>query len=439
MLKRESSFKLQQKILIITLVQWTVFLLTIIAIFIYPILPERKVTITPSNQTASTFYFPELQLGTTMQWVDKEAGHWQCNINNKRLHNQCGVYLNWSKSPYSQGRDLANFSHVKLNLHYQGSAKNIRVYLRNFDEKFAIVSDKNSAQYLFTEFKTSQLINHKISIPVAEITVADWWLSQYQHPRDYAQPKFNNINTFGIEVFGENLNGEHHMVIKTIEFTGPFINEKRYYLTILITWLFCVFFHLMSQLFITRKFAISLSEKEQLLVRTNKILTREKEKYHQLSMLDALTQIPNRHGFEEFILKTIPITASDAALIILDVDHFKKINDSYGHDVGDLALKKLASLLKENIRGDDYFARWGGEEFIICCLNTSLDDSYRLAEKLRLIAQQAAFSQKFQLAMTVSLGVAIRDPHESIKHWFNRTDQALYLAKNEGRNKTVSG
>jgi len=439
MLKNVSHYKLQQKIWLITVLQWTVLLLTIIAIAIYPLLPDRKVIITPSDETSMFLNKASQQGRATIQWLEQSKGHWRCTITDKSQHNLCGIYLNWRNKPYAQGRDLSDFESINLDIDYQGTAKNIRFYLRNFDTSYALESDSNSPQYLFTQFKTKSLTNSKITISLNEITVADWWIRQYMHPRSYARPKFDNINTFGIEVFGDNISGTHSMVINTIEFTGPRFSETRYYLTILIIWLFCVFFHLMSQLFITRKFVISVCEKEQVLVRNNKVLTREKEKYHQLSMLDALTQIPNRHGFEEFILNSISIKANDAALIILDIDHFKNINDNYGHDVGDITLKKLASLLKENIRGEDYFARWGGEEFIICCLNTSLDDSYKLAEKLRLIVQRAVFSQKFQLVMTVSLGVAIRDPHESIKHWFNRADQALYLAKNEGRNKTVSG
>lgn len=432
----ENPAKLQLNTKLITYIQWAVFILTVIAIFLYPLLPDKKITIIPSDETWVNLN--TVGNGIEISWIDRQKDHWQCTIKENIGRSSCGVYLTWRDELLMRGRDLSNFKNIKLNIDYQGNAKRIRLYLRNFDGDYANTTDHNSSQYLYTEFRQDDLNHGDLEIALTEITVADWWLDQYQHPRKNALPKFDKVHTFGIEIYGDNIAGTHKVMLNSIEFIGPAINERNYYFTILIIWLVGVFLHLITQLYIAKKYVITVKTTKDKLAKFNKVLAQEKDKYRELSVLDALTQIPNRHGFEEFMLNDIKATSKDVSLIMLDIDFFKKINDTHGHDIGDVALKELSALLQENIRSNDFFARWGGEEFVICCIDTTLHDAYKFSEKLRTIVEKAVFCDEFQLKMTISLGIAMRNPKESFKEWFSYADQALYQAKADGRNKTVS-
>jgi diguanylate cyclase (GGDEF)-like protein len=124
------------------------------------------------------------------------------------------------------------------------------------------------------------------------------------------------------------------------------------------------------------------------------------------------------------------------SLILADIDHFKTVNDDYGHLVGDAVLKDFAQLLSQNIRQTDSVARWGGEEFIILCPNTDKDGVMQLAEKLRQVIQNYCFTTIGH--KTASFGVATYYSQEDGLELFRNVDKALYQAKEGGRNKVVS-
>ena len=151
---------------------------------------------------------------------------------------------------------------------------------------------------------------------------------------------------------------------------------------------------------------------------------------------DALTGALNRHGFHELAggeLQRALRYHRKLSMIIADVDHFKRINDSHGHAVGDRVLIQLACLIRDNMRGTDIFARWGGEEFIILTPETSAEEAARLAEKLRLLFE--TFHAKDLPRFTVSFGVAEFAKGDNLETLFAKADQALYLAKDTGRNR----
>lgn len=160
--------------------------------------------------------------------------------------------------------------------------------------------------------------------------------------------------------------------------------------------------------------------------------TLEKKAYK-----DNLTGINNRENFEEFF--TIEIAAAKhnnkpLSLIIFDVDHFKLINDTYGHQAGDIILVDLVNLIGENIKNGDIFARWGGEEFVILTPQTEISGARNLAENLRKLVQTHRFSYVEQ-EITASFGIAQLEDEDNKKTLFKKADSALYEAKKNGRNR----
>ena len=143
------------------------------------------------------------------------------------------------------------------------------------------------------------------------------------------------------------------------------------------------------------------------------------------ALFDELTEILNRRGFD----KTTK-GLKRGSIIFMDLDHFKDINDTYGHEFGDFVLKEFATVIKENIRDTDIFARIGGEEFILVLPNTSYLHAYYVAEKLRKIIANHNFKN---VKLTASFGIS--EFEGNLEKAINRADEALYEAKNNGRNQ----
>lgn len=164
----------------------------------------------------------------------------------------------------------------------------------------------------------------------------------------------------------------------------------------------------------------------------------------QKAMRDALTELPNRaaydrqirHESEQWLNSQALGVGKELCLIICDVDHFKRINDTYGHLAGDKVLKVLAREISNRVRKSDFVARYGGEEFAIVMANTSLEDAERLTNKLRQAIEQCPFHFKeTQVQITMSFGVAAFQPGDTSDLVFDRADKALYRAKEQGRNR----
>ncbi len=153
---------------------------------------------------------------------------------------------------------------------------------------------------------------------------------------------------------------------------------------------------------------------------------------------DQLTKAYNRVYFEtniENLIKSNRNKNAKTGIVFLDIDHFKNINDTYGHDVGDEVLISLVALINEQIRGYDHLVRWGGEEFIIIARVESLIGIEKMTEKLRAKIQSHSFKSIPEL--TCSFGIAIHEDEEPIKSTVSRADEKLYEAKEAGRNRVV--
>ncbi len=156
----------------------------------------------------------------------------------------------------------------------------------------------------------------------------------------------------------------------------------------------------------------------------------------QTATTDRLTGIFNRSMLESYILSELERSDKlgyDISLILFDLDHFKNVNDTYGHDAGDRVLINTVSRAKEIIRKSDFFVRWGGEEFLVILPGINLNDATRLAEKLRIAI--AGIDHTDVGTVTMSAGIAQRLEFEFWTSWFKRADKALYKAKESGRNR----
>ncbi|RXJ90480.1 hypothetical protein CRV01_04790 [Arcobacter sp. CECT 8983] len=218
-----------------------------------------------------------------------------------------------------------------------------------------------------------------------------------------------------------------------IVFVYGFISLKYFYLeTNLFFSLLVIIF---SIIFTVINYQLSLSKYNQKLIEETKKLYNE-------ANCDTLTGLLNRRGFDEQYRKYKEIitktnSSQTACLAVMDLDHFKSVNDTYGHDIGDIVLQKFGKLLKEHLRDIDVPARWGGEEFVILLRNTTIDESIIILNRVRELCKQMQIqTSQGELTVTISIGVThIEDLNETIDLYVKKADIGLYQAKQNGRNR----
>lgn len=162
-----------------------------------------------------------------------------------------------------------------------------------------------------------------------------------------------------------------------------------------------------------------------------------------MALMDKLTHLANRHCIENELLTRLEEARRFGwpfGLLMMDIDHFKKINDLYGHDVGDRVLKFVADTLVKNARPFDVIGRWGGEEFVGIIRNIDAGQLKELAERMRMLVERSYLTHENEkLQVTVSMGATLMLPHEDAVSLIKRADTLLYESKHAGRNRVTMG
>jgi len=164
----------------------------------------------------------------------------------------------------------------------------------------------------------------------------------------------------------------------------------------------------------------------------------DKKIIEKISITDKLTGIFNRLKLDQLIIEQVQTYKRyklDFSIIIVDIDNFKVVNDTYGHDIGDHVLQQLAACLQNRTRATDYVGRWGGEEFLIICPNTNVNNTLIAAEYIRKSVEQEHFNEVGSI--TLSLGISGFNENDTVSSVFKRADKALYKAKKLGKNTSV--
>jgi diguanylate cyclase (GGDEF)-like protein len=187
-----------------------------------------------------------------------------------------------------------------------------------------------------------------------------------------------------------------------------------------------------------------VTERTADLVAANERLSVLNLELEQLSITDALTQIFNRRFFMERIrqeVKRVNRYGSSVSLLMIDIDHFKKVNDTHGHQAGDVVLAGVAGVVKRRLRETDVLARYGGEEFVLIATPMELNGAVTLAERIRSLVEESEFEYSTKrIKVTVSIGVSTWVPKmkDNFEELVRLADDALYGAKEEGRNRVRS-
>lgn len=162
----------------------------------------------------------------------------------------------------------------------------------------------------------------------------------------------------------------------------------------------------------------------------------EFQKIMKYANTDPLIGITNRRKGLEYISNEIDDLKSynyKSSLIMYDIDDFKKINDIYGHNIGDYVLKELTSIIEKESRNEDITIRWGGEEFIVICSNTNLEKAVKLAKRFKICVENTIFEKGIKI--TASFGVIELNKNEEFSNQIKKVDELLYKSKKEGKNR----
>ncbi len=249
------------------------------------------------------------------------------------------------------------------------------------------------------------------------------WAIHYLENRNYACPGFLIIQ----------------MVILVLGFASPFwvasISQLLIIVSIIVSSLFMVYPDVELMLSLGIPLAFGAVGVHYVLTQAFYETYTNRNKLEKMSYIDQLTNVNNRHRINQITKdkKLIQSPLEDISLAILDIDFFKKVNDTYGHDEGDIILKELAETLKENVRRSDIIIRWGGEEFVIIFYGCNEREAYGTCEKIRACVEE---KESAVCKITISMGI-VEYHGEELRYAIEKADKALYYAKETGRNRVI--
>jgi diguanylate cyclase (GGDEF)-like protein len=232
----------------------------------------------------------------------------------------------------------------------------------------------------------------------------------------------------------------HHET--TIAETLDFLKKNRFKRAVAVDdegWIVGVFTQKEIVAFTYHRWMQIIKKQQEKLDQINKVLLRQNLEIEKASSIDPLTSLYNRLKCNELFISEYTVMLQRhniMSLILMDLDHFKTINDTCGHNTGDRVLKEVSHILSRNLRNVDIACRWGGEEFIIILPASNLHDSMRRAEHLRKEIAQIRLPE-LPLSLTASFGVTEVHPGQSLEEVIEQADRALYRAKDLGRNRVV--
>lgn len=415
-----------------------VALTLLVLLFRMPLL-ETRLLIEPGAGYYRLALDSDVQDGgnTITRWLDREQLQWECELGDAYPYPFCGMQIYFSDS-YLQGVDLSRYSHLDLHLEYEGSAQSVRLFLRNSHPAYTRPDEIRSTKFNMVELDVRKGPVYE-NILLDYFRTADWWLQLYELDFSLTRAEFANVGLIEIQTGTGLTGGTHRMTLKKLELVGQRISAEHLYLGIIVVWMLAILLYLAVRIRLLSRAVRQGHRKQEELREINTLLDARSRTLEERIKLDPLTGAYNRAGVEESLASAFvewKQQRKPLSVLLLDVDHFKRINDQHGHAVGDRVLQELTALVTGNIRSDDYFARWGGEEFIVVSANTEQPRAREMAEKLRKLV--AASRLAGGLEVTVSIGVAQIREGESLEELFNRADQALYRAKADGRNRVVT-
>jgi len=414
----------------------TMAFLSVIVLMIPTKLLKTHLELNPPDYPAVLVNDHHIQGKSEVGWLDKSAQRWECTLKEGYDAPFCSLQISVVNAQ-DEGLDLSRFDTMTLWADYQGEGSHMRVYLRNRDPKYYVPENDMSTKYNMVEVSVRHL-EEGLSIRMEDFNVAGWWLIAGDIPLADSQPRFDDVAIIEIQTGSMVRTGTHAFQIKKIVWTGNIVSRATLYQAVIILWIVFIFLILGYRLLrMRRELRLQRSYQQELLT-INEALNLENRRYEDMAKTDALTGLRNRVGIRDLLHQSLidwRDQGTPFSCIIIDLDNFKRINDTYGHAAGDQVLIEAAQLMLNRVRRTDALARWGGEEFVLACPHTPLSDAMQVAENLRFELEKNLNCNGTPI--TASFGVA-HMTQPSLAALFKKADTALYQAKKQGRNRVCS-
>jgi diguanylate cyclase (GGDEF)-like protein len=331
------------------------------------------------------------------------------------------------------GLDMSELTHFTMDIRYEGvGPARINLLLANVEEGMAHSDHWNTYkinQIDFTDVPPTGLI----TVPLKWFAVPQWWKELAKPTMDHSYVRMDNVAKFEIMNAAGSLEGDHVFTVRAIKVHGKLISQSHLLMILVALWIVCAVGFLAATTLLLRSQLKESDTALALLSQVNKALELEARELAGQAYIDPLTGVLNRQGLRAALMSTSSLLAAPMSVIFLDIDHFKRINDAHGHDVGDEVLRKFAHVLGAGLRSSDRLVRWGGEEFLIVCPVTDVHQASKVAENLRINLHRQSWPAG--LSVTASFGVAQHADNEDIGVVIKLADNELYGAKAAGRNR----
>ena len=400
-------------------------LLTAAAVVWRNALLDRTIRFTPHTVSGmSHVLFSDADTGGGTVARNTGPMAWTCDLRAGLAYPYCGYEL-FLDHRHTHGLDLSNMRAFAIELKYGGPSTSFRVYLKNYDPAYADRADDESPQYLGVETNTTPGRWQRAEFTPDDFGVAEWWMRKRRLPPRYGHPQFKDITSMIVETGSEAPLGRHDFQVREIVVRRALLSEAQWYSLLLGVWIVMIVGYLGYRVVNLRR---ALRERRIL----DALALREAQ---EAANHDPLTGLLNRRGMGERFdgLTAARGRTAGMAAILLDVDHFKALNDAHGHACGDRVLSDLAGVIRRHVRAVDLAARWGGEEFLVVCAGVNRRGAQRVAEKLRACIESHDFG--VGAPVTASFGVHWSSAGEpDLAQRVALADKALYAAKAAGRN-----
>lgn len=344
------------------------------------------------------------------------------------------VTLHIDISKNGHGVDLSRYNKILIWINGDGKpSERIRFHIRNFESRISDTLEPISLKYNEVHLPLSTNSPAPIVLTWDYFSVPGWWIAMKNVPFNNRLKNVQNV--FWIEFITSEMtsSGKGTIEFKKVVFTGKWMKADVFFKMLLIFWMLTWVIYSVISIWKLRHLLKQKEHVESHLLQLNLSLSNQTEELKFKAQYDELTSLLNRYGLYSYLneaLRILPKAQLKMSVIMIDIDHFKVVNDKYGHVEGDRILRLTADVLQRNTRKSDKVVRWGGEEFLIVCLDTDLDAAQYLANKLRVTI--AELPEK----ITCSFGVATL-VDETFQSLLKRADDALYKAKSSGRNCVI--
>lgn len=412
---------------------------SLLSVLVRPYLPERHLDLFALTGEPRVLLMSEETNSpagdTVIEWVDRSRHHFHCNTNAERALPLCGLFLDLNQRQSGKGQDFSGYQKLVMRLRYQGTSQHVRVSMASFVKGESVVGDHRTWRPQSGYIAIQSINEAPVVLKLAAWAVPEWWLMSPEATRSTASGlDFTNCVTLTVDVPYLGGKNWHDFEVSQLELRGEFISSSQLYLLLLSLWFLAAVAFVSRRLMLARQIRAEHMQLISALTDREHKLRSEQRDLRRKATVDALTGLLNRSGMELALLDLPGSTTDRCAVMMIDVDHFKRVNDIYGHNQGDKVLRHVAAVLTQSMRADDIVCRWGGEEFIILA-TCGLADAALVAEKVR---QRVAESRGGDVcSVTVSIGVTKMLGAGDFDAAMHRADKAMYKAKQQGRNRVV--